>query len=96
VFYVHKDSVRYGYKVYEKEIVNPDEVEVLGPAERENTMTLITCYPPGTVQKRLVVVAEQFSPDPNQNEEAVIEVTEPVEAELPSDAPSLWSRLWPF
>lgn len=96
-FFVHKDGVRYTYKVYEKKVVSPDEVSVLGPADRDNTMTLITCDPPGTSLNRLVIVAEQISPDPATNTAATIDLptlTEPVA--LPSNAPSLWSRLWPF
>jgi LPXTG-site transpeptidase (sortase) family protein len=96
-FFVHKDGVRYTYKIYKKEIVDPDAVSVLGTQDRENTMTLITCDPPGTSLKRLIVVAEQISPDPAGNTastapEIEIDTTEP----LPSAAPSLWSRLWPF
>jgi sortase A len=96
-FFVHKDGIRYTYKVFEKKIVVPEDVSVLGPSNRPNTITLITCDPPGTSLNRLVVVAEQISPDPAGNvaaEPIVIPTSEP--AELPSNAPSLWSRLWPF
>lgn len=95
-FFIHKDGVRYTYKIYEKRVVPPTETSVLGPADRDNTMTLITCDPPGTSINRLIVVAEQISPDPADNTEATIDVEEESTESLPSDAPSLWSRFWPF
>jgi len=91
-FFVQKDGVRYTYKVYEKKIVQPTDVSVLGPADRANTITLITCDPPGTSINRLIILAEQISPDPSGNTEAVIDI-KPAEQELPSNAPSLWSRV---
>lgn len=97
IFFVHRDGVRYTYKVFEKRIVPPTDTSVLGPADRDNTVTLITCDPPGTSLNRLIIVAEQVSPDPDGNEEADIEVDTVIEEEeLPSNAPSLWSRFWPF
>lgn len=97
VFYLHKDGIRYTYKVYKSFITEPDDVSVLGPADRDNTLTLITCDPPGTSLRRLIVVAEQISPDPSGNTESTIDPTEFESTdELPSNAPSLWSRFWPF
>jgi LPXTG-site transpeptidase (sortase) family protein len=98
LFYVQKDGVRYTYKVYKKEIVGPNEVSVLGKQDKANTMTLITCDPPGTSINRLIIVGEQIYPDPSGNKESSaieVDTTESTE-ELPSNAPSLWSRLWPF
>ena len=92
IFFVNKDGVRYTYKVYEKKIVPPTDVSVLGPADRANTMTLITCDPPGTSINRLIVIGEQISPDPANNTTAEIEVDTSIE-ELPSNAPSMWARL---
>ncbi|MDO8266019.1 MAG: sortase, partial [Candidatus Saccharibacteria bacterium] len=96
-FFVQKDSIRYTYKVYKKEIISPDQVDILQTQERENTITLITCDPPGTSVNRLIIVAEQISPDPAGN---VASTAKPVETgnveKLPSNAPSLWSRIWPF
>jgi sortase A len=91
-FFLHKDGIRYTYKVYDKKVVPPTDVSVLGPADRANTATLITCDPPGTSVNRLIIVAEQISPDPAGNTAATIE-TEPITEELPSNAESLWSRL---
>lgn len=94
--FVHRNGVRYTYKVYKKEIVSPETVSVLNTQERPNTITLITCDPPGTSINRLVVTAEQISPDPANNIESTAKSEESTPAQLPSNAPSLWSRLWPF
>lgn len=95
-FFLHKDGVRYTYKVYEKKIVGPEDVSVLDTQSRANTVTLITCDPPGTSVNRLIIVAEQISPDPANNSVSTATITEDEPAVLPSNAPSLWSRIWPF
>lgn len=91
-FFLHKDGIRYTYKIYDKRVVPPTDVSVLGPADKPNTVTLITCDPPGTSVNRLVVVAEQISPDTSGNTKATIDIDSTTE-ELPSNAQSLWSRL---
>ncbi len=98
-FYINYDGVRYTYKIYDKKVVPPTDVSVLGPASRDNTFTLITCDPPGTSTNRLIIVAEQVSPDPSTNETANIDIDSidgGSEEIVPGNAPSLWSRLWPF
>lgn len=96
-FFVQKDGVRYTYKVYKKEIVSPDNVSVLGTQDKPNTITLITCDPPGTSINRLIITAEQIAPDPagNKASTAPSNLAESTK-ELPSNSPSLWSRIWPF
>lgn len=96
-FFVNRNGTRYTYKVYRKEIVSPDTVSVLETQDKPNTITLITCDPPGTSLNRLIITGEQISPDPSTNTESTaadiqLESSEP----LPSNAPSLWSRIWPF
>ncbi|MBX4201348.1 sortase, partial [Candidatus Saccharibacteria bacterium] len=66
-FYLQKDGKRYTYQVYDKKIVKPSDVSVLGLADKPATATLITCDPPGTSTNRLVVTAQQISPDPVTN-----------------------------
>ena len=94
IFILHKDSKRYVYRVYDKKVVPPTDLSVLGPSSKPATFTLITCDPPGTSINRLVVVGEQITPDTNANvasTAAPLPVTQP--AVLPSDPPSLWGRL---
>ena len=62
--YANYQSVRYTYVVTKKEVVLPTEVNKLVYATNKPILTLITCTPLGTSQKRLLVTAEQVSPDP--------------------------------
>lgn len=96
VFYVQKDGKRYAYKVFEKRIVPPSEVSVLTQTypDKPATFTLITCDPPGTSVNRLVVVAEQIAPNPSGNvASAPKQATGSEPAIIPSNSPSLWSRI---
>jgi sortase A len=94
-FYLQKGGKRYTYEVYQKKIVKPGDVSVLGPADRTATATLITCDPPGTSINRLVVTGEQISPNPSKNK--AIQSRGKLAAQtkvIPSNSESLWSRLW--
>ncbi len=52
----------YKYEVYDKKVVEPSDIKYLGTLiPGEKTITLQTCYPPGTTLKRLVVLAKQIS-----------------------------------
>ncbi|HET7529040.1 MAG TPA: sortase [Candidatus Saccharimonadales bacterium] len=93
-FFLQKDGKRYTYQVYKKQVVKPTDVAVLGPADKPATATLITCDPPGLSTNRLVVTAEQISPDPSANAPASKENIAPATATtIPGNSPSLWSRL---
>jgi sortase A len=59
--YLYYKGEEYIYQVSDKKIVGPDEVKYLGKQGDGNTLTLQTCYPPGTTLKRLVVVAKQIN-----------------------------------
>jgi sortase A len=50
---------RIKYEVTDKKVVEANEVAYLGNQGEWNTLTLQTCYPPGTTLRRLVVVAKQ-------------------------------------
>jgi len=67
-FYLQKDGKRYTYEIYQKKIVKPNDISVLGPADRPATASLITCDPPGTSINRLVVTGEQIGPNPSENQ----------------------------
>ncbi len=93
-FYINRGGTRYAYKVYEKKIVAPDDVSVLNNTSKRATATLITCDPPGTSLKRLVVVGEQISPSPNNNAKSTAKTDLGTPEVIGSNAPSLWHRLW--
>lgn len=54
---VYHEQQKYLYKVYDKKVVEPDQVEVL-TQEGGDRLTLITCTPVGTNLRRLVILAE--------------------------------------
>ncbi len=53
--FVHLDNITYRYKVYEMKVVSPETVSVLDQDYTQATITLVTCVPPGTYFKRLIV-----------------------------------------
>ena len=62
--YANYKGVRYAYKVTKKEVVAPTNVKALQYDTSKPVLTLITCVPLGTANSRLLVTAEQISPDP--------------------------------
>lgn len=51
----------FPYSVTTKQIVSSDAVTYLQPTDSE-TLTLMTCWPPGTTLKRLIVTAHPIQP----------------------------------
>lgn len=95
-FYLTYNGKVYVYKVITKDVVEPTNIGVLGPVEGQTaTATLITCDPPGTSLKRLIIVGQQISPDPVSNVASSATATAneaPVEA-LPGNGPTVFNRL---
>lgn len=54
---IYYQGKNYQYRVVETKIVEPTDVSVLKPTAQEQ-VTLMTCVPPGTVEKRLVVIGK--------------------------------------
>ncbi len=50
-------EVKFTYVVKEKKFVDPKDVSYLELGSGESTLTLMTCWPPGTTIKRLLVFA---------------------------------------
>lgn len=92
-FMIQYNSRRYVYKVYEKRVVKPEEVSVLGNSTKPASFALITCDPPGTSLNRLVVWGEQITPDATNNVASSAQKIQDELKVLPSNAPSLWQRL---
>ena len=97
-FYLTKDGKVYVYKVITKTVVEPTEVGVLDPVPGQTaTATLITCDPPGTSLKRLIIVGQQISPAVSGNTASADSGTPapPTNSDaLPGNGPTLFSRLW--
>lgn len=56
--FVKINDIEYEYQVYDMFVVNPDQISVLEQQKDGAYLTLITCVPPGTYWKRLVVKAK--------------------------------------
>ncbi len=56
----------YRYRVFKKSVVRPSDLSPLAPTEK-SVVSLMTCTPLGTRLNRLLVLADQISPDPAQN-----------------------------
>ncbi len=63
--YANYNSKRYTYIVTGKEVVKPTDVSKLVYPTAKPILTLLTCTPLGTSINRLLVIAEQVSPDPS-------------------------------
>lgn len=95
VVYINYQSKRYTYKVYDIKVVAPTDIGALNYTGNDPVITLITCTPLGTAQKRLLVFAKQVSPDPAA-------ATKPAETQAPTNtsteltgtSPTLLERLF--
>ncbi len=94
--YANYGSVRYTYVVTKKEVVKPTEVNKLIYPTTKPVLTLITCTPVGTSQNRLLVTAEQVSPDPAKATAAPAGSGEgsSSDAAIPGNSPTLIERLF--
>jgi sortase A len=91
-FTVDYQGTRYTYAVTDSKIVDPTDVSVLAQTDTP-TFTLITCSPPGTSWRRLVVSAKQISPNPNTAVASAVAPKPTSNGSLPSAAPGLWTQL---
>lgn len=94
--YANYNSIRYTYVVTKMEVVKPTEVSKLIYPTNKPMLTLITCTPLGTAQDRLLVTAEQVSPDPAKAAQAPAGsgTTNGQDAALPGNSPTLFERLF--
>ena len=91
-FMINYNSKQYVYQVYSRKIVDPSDVAVLGTADRPNTATLITCNPVGTSLHRLVLLANQISPNPANNTPTPKTTSSLQPTIIPGNSESLWQR----
>lgn len=56
--YLFYQGEKFRYQVTEKKTVDPSEIKYLSSLGSEKTVTLMTCWPPGTNLKRLMVIGK--------------------------------------
>ncbi len=93
--YANYNGVRYTYVVTKKEVVKPTQVSALVYATDKPILTLITCTPLGTALNRLLITAEQVSPDPGAAAAAPTDSGQLGEdSSMPGSSPTLFERLF--
>lgn len=94
-FYVNYQEKRYTYTVTKREVVKPTEVTKLIYPTDKPVVTLITCTPIGTALNRLLVTAEQVSPNPKEATQAPETATSSNnDAAMPGNSPTFIQRLF--
>lgn len=81
------------YEVSSIEIVDPDQVHHIMPDPKNGgeTLTLITCHPPGTVEQRLIITADLVDIDTTtaHDELLAVPISERVSGEISGEVPNL-------
>ncbi|RWZ79262.1 MAG: class E sortase [Candidatus Chaera renei] len=93
--YVNYQGTRYTYLVNKKEVVNPNEINKLVVKTNKPLITLVGCVPVGTANQRLLIFAEQVSPDPAGAKPAPVEP--PASSQpttIPGNSPTFLERLF--
>lgn len=91
--YINYEGTRYTYTVTKKEVVLPTNVQALIYDTDKPMLTLITCTPVGTAEKRLLVTAEQISPSPAEAQ-AAPQDSSTESASMPGNSPTFFERLF--
>lgn len=60
---VNYDGIEFTYIVYDKQIVDPTDFAILEQHFDNSYLNLVSCYPPGTYYKRLVVKTRLLRPE---------------------------------
>lgn len=92
--YVNYQGKRYAYTITKTEVVKPTEVSKLVYPTDKPMLTLITCTPLGTALNRLLVTAEQISPDPKAAAKAPEASGQSSSASMPGNSPTFIQRLF--
>lgn len=93
--YANYQGERYTYVVTKTEVVRPTEINKLVYPTDKPMLTLITCTPLGTAIDRLLVTAEQVSPDPSTAQAAPEGSGHGTdEGSIPGNSPTFFERLF--
>jgi sortase A len=91
-FYVHYNGTRYTYKITEKKVIKPAQINELQIGYDKPMLTLVTCTPAGTSINRLLIYAEQINPDPASATKVAEENQDTTTAAIPGNAPTLFEQ----
>lgn len=91
--FINYQGKRYTYTVTKKQVVAPTDVGSLVYSTTKPILTLITCTPLGTSLNRLLITAEQVSPDPT-SASAAPSSSGGTAKTIPGNAPTLFERMF--
>ncbi len=94
IFYVHHEGIRYTYNITSTKVVKPTDVSSLVYPTTKPEVTLITCTPLGTALNRLLVTAEQASPNPAGAASAPVNDGSGAATPIPGNSPTVLERLF--
>jgi sortase A len=94
IIYLNYEGIRYTYSVTKLTVVKPTDVSALVYPTTKPELTLITCTPLGTALNRLLVTAEQVSPNPAAATAAPSTNTQDAKAVMPGNSPTIFERLF--
>lgn len=95
VIYMNYEGTRYTYSITSMEVVLPTEVSKVQITTDKPMITLVSCVPLGTAQKRLLIFAEQISPDPTKASASEVDSSTPTSTDIPGrPAPSIIERIF--
>lgn len=92
--YANYKGKRYTYVVTKTQVVAPTDVSALVYPTTKPVLTLLTCTPLGTATNRLLVTAEQVSPDPASAVTPPASTTTSTTTSIPGDSGTLFSKLF--
>jgi len=93
IFYIHYEGTRYTYNVTKTKVVKPTDVSALVYTTTKPEVTLITCTPLGTSLNRLLITAEQVSPNPASAASAPVD-SGSSSAAMPGNSPTFFERIF--
>lgn len=98
LIYINYESVRYTYQMTGSEVVEPTDVNALIYPTDRPILTLITCTPLGTSRYRLLITAEQISPEFDTNNIQNDTPTESADGgndySMPANQPTFIESIW--
>lgn len=92
--YLNYEGKRYTYTVTNKKVVTPTDVNALVYETNKPELTLITCTPLGTSLNRLLITAEQVSPNPASASAAPAASSSTPSTTMPGNSPTLMQRMF--
>lgn len=95
LIYLDYQGTRYTYSVSDIQTVAPDDVSALTAPTDKPQVTLITCMPAGTALHRLLVTANQISPQPSTAAPApTTSGNGSSNATMPGNSPTIFEKIF--